>query len=403
MSGPRQSVVTSSATTCPAKVNGMNSANHIPRVLIAGAGIAGLAAAGAIRELGWDVTVIEQRPDFDDTGTGLFVPANGVRALAALGILDGIACRGRRIGQLRVRAAADGGSFEAVASLDRIWPAVGPSFAIHRSLMHEALLKAALVPVRMGVQLTGIRTEGTTVHVRFDGGGTARYDLVVGADGASSAVRGLLWPDAVAGYGGESWWRGVVTCPPGLDDWTLSLCQAGNLVTIPLGADLAYWAAGVSRQVPFRDELPGRAARMRDRFADATGVATAVLDQVTDDATVQFSAADTAWVEDPVAGHVVLIGDAWHATTPSMAQGAAMAAEDALVLAQELGRDRRPGVIGDALHRFAVRRLPRVRHVQESTAMRNQLAALPLEQRVGVVPHWEEISVASFAPLVSAP
>ena len=226
---------------------------------------------------------------------------------------------------------------------------------------------------------------------------------MIGADGAGSAVRGLLWPDAAAGYAGESWWRGVVTCPPGLDDWTLTLCQAGNLVTIPLGAGVVYWGAGVSCQASFRDELPGRAARVRDRFADATGVAAAVLDQVSDDAAVQFSAADTAWVEDPVAGHVVLIGDAWHATTPSMAQGAAMAAEDALVLAQELNRDRRPGAIGGALRRFAARRLPRVRHVQDTTAMRNQLAALPLEQRLGVVPHWEQISVASFAPLVSEP
>jgi 2-polyprenyl-6-methoxyphenol hydroxylase-like FAD-dependent oxidoreductase len=108
-------------------------------------------------------------------------------------------------------------------------------------------------------------------------------------------------------------------------------------------------------------------------------------------------------VEDPVAGRVVLIGDAWHATTPSMAQGAAMAAEDVLVLAQELNRDPRPDAIGDVLRRFAVRRLPRVRHVQETTALRNQLAALPLEQRLGMMPRWEEISVASFAPLVAEP
>jgi 2-heptyl-3-hydroxy-4(1H)-quinolone synthase len=374
------------------------------RVLVVGAGIAGLAAAGAIRELGWNVSVVEQRPEFGGIGTGLFIPANGVRALAtlgALGVLDGIACRGRRIGRLRVRSAD--GSVESLARLDAVWPEIGPSLAIHRSLLQEALLEAALVPVRMGVRLTGIVADGTEVHAAFDDGSTARYDLVVAADGAGSAVRGLLWADAVAGYGGESWWRGVVTCPPDLDDWTLTLCQAGNLVVIPIGAGMAYWGAGVSREAPFRDQLPERAARMRDRFADATGVAAAVLDKVSDDAAVQFSAADTAWVEDPVAGHVVLIGDAWHATTPSMAQGAAMAAEDALVLAQELGRDPRRGAIGDALRRFAVRRLPRVRHVQETTAMRNQLAALPLEQRLAVVPRWEEISVASFAPLVSEP
>lgn len=378
----------------------MARGNDIPQVLVAGAGIAGLAAAGAIRELGWDVSVVEQRADFDGIGTGLFIPANGVRALAALGVLDGIACRGRRIDRLRVYSAD--GAAESVAPLDLVWPGAGPSIAIHRSLMHEALLEAALVPVRTGIRLTGVVTDGTGVHATCDDGRTARYDLVVGADGASSAVRGLLWPGAGADYSGESYWRGIVTCPPELTDWTLTLCQAGNLVAIPVGAGMAYWAAGVSCQ-PFRDEPAGRAARVRDRFADATGVAAAVLDRVTDDAAVQFSAADSAWVEDPVSGHVVLIGDAWHATTPSMAQGAAMAAEDVLVLAQELGLDPRPDAIGEALRRFAARRQPRVRHVQDATAMRNQLAALPLEQRLAVLPHWEQISVASFAPLVSEP
>jgi 2-heptyl-3-hydroxy-4(1H)-quinolone synthase len=377
----------------------MARGNDIPQVLVAGAGIAGLAAAGAIRELGWDVSVVEQRADFDGIGTGLFIPANGVRALAALGVLDGIACRGRRIDRLRVYSAD--GAAGSVAPLDLVWPGAGPSIAIHRSLMQEALLEAALVPVRTAIRLTGVVTDGTGVHATCDDGRTARYDLVVGADGASSAVRGLLWPGAGAGYSGESYWRGIVTCPPELTDWTLTLCQAGNLVAIPVGAGLTYWGAGVSRPTPFRDQIPGRAARVRDQFADATGVAADVLSQVTGDAAVQFSAANAAWVEDPVAGHVVLIGDAWHATTPSMAQGAAMAAEDALVLARELRRD--PGAIGDALHRFAARRLPRARHVQDATATRNQLAALPLEQRLQVVPHWEQISVASFASLVSEP
>jgi len=378
----------------------MDNTNRLPQALVVGEGIAGLAAAGAIRELGWDVSLVERRPDFDGTGTGLFIPANGVRALAALGVLDRIACRGRRIGRLRVRSAD--GSAESAARLELVWPGAGPSIAIHRSRLQEALLEATLVPVRMGVRLTGITADGGQAYATFDDGATAGYDLIVGADGAGSAVRGLLWPDAAAGYGGESWWRGIVTCPPELADWTLTLCRAGNLVTIPVGNQMVYWGAGVSREAPFRDEIPGRAARVRDRFADATGVAAAVLDQVTDD-DVQFSAADTAWVEDPVAGRAVLIGDAWHATTPSMAQGAAMAAEDALVLAQELGRDPRPCAIGGALRRFAARRLPRVRHVQDTTAMRNQLATLPLEQRLGVLPHWEQISVACFAPLVGEP
>jgi 2-polyprenyl-6-methoxyphenol hydroxylase-like FAD-dependent oxidoreductase len=137
-----------------------------------------------------------------------------------------------------------------------VWPGVGPSIAIHQSLLQEALLEAAQVLVLMGTRLASISPDGITVQVRFDDSGTTSYDLVVGADGASSAVRSLLWPDAATCYGGESWRRGIVTCPPDLTDWTLTLCQARNLVAIPVCAGLMYWGAGVSCQAPFRDELP---------------------------------------------------------------------------------------------------------------------------------------------------
>src|SRR5215472_13313633 len=151
----------------------------------------------------------------------------------------------------------------------------------------------------------------------------------------------------------------------------------------------------------FGDPVPGRAARVRERFSDLTGAHATVLDQVTDDACVQFSPADQAWVDTPVRGRVVLTGDAWHATTPSMAQGGSMAAEDALVLTEELAAG--PG-IDAALARYAVRRRPRAAHVQETTAVRNGLATLPLADRIGfVLPRWAELSAAAFAPLVPAP
>jgi len=178
------------------------------------------------------------------------------------------------------------------------------------------------------------------------------------------------------------------------------LCAAGTFLAMPIGGGLAYWTAGQYTASSFRDPVRGRAARVRERFTDLTGTHAAILGQVTDDARVQFSPADQAWVDMPVQGRVVLAGDAWHAATPSMAQGGSMAAEDALVLAQELaaGPD-----IDQALARYASRRRPRTAHVQETTTMRNELAALPLEDRVGFVPRWAELSVASFAALVPVP
>jgi 2-polyprenyl-6-methoxyphenol hydroxylase-like FAD-dependent oxidoreductase len=264
------------------------------------------------------------------------------------------------------------------------------------------VLEASRAPVRMNSGLSSLTVETTGVRATLEDGTSASYDLVVGADGVRSTVRGLCWPESAAAYGGESWWRGVVESPAELDAWTVSLCAAGNFLVIPLGGGKAYWVGGHTSAEPFDDPVQGRAARVRERFDDLEGTPREVLDQVTEDERVQFSPAEQAWVDDPVAGRVVLVGDAWHAATPSMAQGASLAAEDALVLANELyghGPDR----IYAALARYAERRRPRTAHVQQATETRNQLAALPLEMRTQVIAHWEQISIGSFAPLVPEP
>src|SRR5262249_49175593 len=158
-----------------------------------------------------------------------------------------------------------------VACLAEIWPGVGPSVAIQRGLALDALRAWCPVQVRAGAGVRSLRQEGNRVAVVLPDGSAAEYDLVVGADGAYSTVRGLLWPDARACYGGESWWRGVVSCPDALDDWSACFCAAGTFLAMPIGGGLAYWAAGHYTASSFRDPVPGRAARVRSRFEDVIG------------------------------------------------------------------------------------------------------------------------------------
>jgi len=373
------------------------SSNH--RALVAGAGIAGLTAAAGLHRLGWEVHLVDRRPTFGAIPTGLFFPANGMRAFAALGVADALLSRGRVVERMRLRGT--GCPADSIAVLADVWPGIGPSVAIHRGLALEVLRAWCPVAVRAGMGVRSLRQQDGHVEVVLSDGTAAGYDLVVGTDGAYSTVRGQMWPDAQARYGGESWWRGVVCCPDELEDWSACLCAAGTFLALPIGGGLAYWTAGQYTDSSFHDPVLGRVARVKERFSDLTGIHAAVLDQVTGDECVQFSPADQAWVDMPVRGRVILAGDAWHAATPSMAQGGSMAAEDALVLAQELAAG--PG-IDEALARYASRRRPRTAHVQETTAMRNGLAALPLEDRIGfVVPAWAELSTASFAALVPTP
>jgi 2-polyprenyl-6-methoxyphenol hydroxylase-like FAD-dependent oxidoreductase len=370
------------------------------RALVAGAGIAGVATATALHQLSWEVDLAERRPGATATvPTGLFIPANGMRAFAALGTAELLLSRGQAVARMCLRAA--GCATEGVAELADVWPGTGPCVAISRADALDALIERCPVPVRAGVCVQHLSQRGTHVEALFSDGSRHEYDLLVGADGAYSTIRRLVWPQVTPAYGGESYWRGVVPCPAGLADWSACFCAAGTFLAMPIGGGLAYWAAGCCTGSAFTDPGPGRAERVRERFGDITGIHAQVLSHIRDDASVQFSPADQVWVETPVRGRVVLAGDAWHATTPNMAQGGSMAAEDALVLAAELAAG--PG-IDEALARYAARRLPRTRHVQDTTAMRTSLAALPLPDRASfVIPNWAELSKGAFAPLVPDP
>jgi len=235
------------------------------RALVAGAGIAGLAAAAGLHRLGWEVHLVDRRRTFDAIPTGLFFPANGMRAFAALGVAGPLMSRGRVVERMRLRGT--GCPADSIAVLADVWPGIGPSVAIHRELALETLRAWCPVALRAGAGIQSLRQRGGRVDVALSDGSAASYDLVVGADGAYSTVRGQLWPDARARYGGESWWRGVVPCPDQLNDWSACLCAAGTFLAMPIGGGLAYWTAGQYTASSFRDPVRGRAARVRDGSA----------------------------------------------------------------------------------------------------------------------------------------
>jgi FAD binding domain len=126
------------------------------RLLIVGAGVAGLALARALLQRGITAEVVERTSEWEPLGAGLYLPGNAVRALRELGIGSGLDAHANAIGTQRIFDHS--GRLLADIEVDRVWDGVGACVAIHRAALHEALREAAAdVPVRLGVSVTGLK------------------------------------------------------------------------------------------------------------------------------------------------------------------------------------------------------------------------------------------------------
>ena len=335
------------------------------RVLIVGGGIAGLALARALLQRGITAEVVERATEWQPSGAGLYLPANAVRALHELGVGADVAARANPIG--RQRLLDHRGRLLAEIDVERLWDGVGGCVAIHRAVLHEVLLEAmAEVPIRLGVSVTGLE-DGDAPQVIFSDSSTGSYDLVVGADGVHSTIRSLALGGPPASYVGQASWRFIVDGFLEAADWVVRLGRGRSFLTVALGQGVVYCYADLSTS----DPTSGADRDWRESFADFAEPVPRLLD----DATEAYFApieevAPPAWT----ARRVVLVGDAAHASSPNMAQGAAMAVEDALVLAELLTADQ---PVDQALAGYEQRRKARVVFVQEQTHRRDRTRSLP--------------------------
>ena len=362
------------------------------RVLIAGAGIAGLALARALHQRGIVAEVVERSPALQQAGAGLYLPANAVRALRALGIgsaVERIATpvRRQRILDHRGRRLAD-------IAVDRMWDGVDECWAVGRAELCEALQAAPPeVPIRHSTAVASIR-DGHTPQVTFSDGTTDTYDLVVGADGIRSTIR-----DAVVGgvgprYVGQVSWRFVAEGFPTISDWTVMLGRDRTFLTVALGRERVYCYADLSTADPAFD----RGSDWRELFAEFADPVPQLLSQ---GAQAHFSPIEEVAAPHWVGHRVALVGDAAHASSPNMAQGAAMALEDAHVLAGLLESGQ---PVDSALPAYEAQRRPRVAWVQEQTRRRDKTRGLPaLVRDVSLRLAAERIFVSNYRPLRSQP
>lgn len=341
------------------------------RVVIVGGGIGGLAAAVALERVGIEAAVFERAPALKEVGAGLSLWSNAVRALHQLGLADPIVARGSVIERAQTLTAA--GRLLSEAPLGDISRKAGaPSVCVHRADVQQ-VLAGAVGRLHLGAACVAIHQDAAGVTVGFADGRRERGDLLIGADGLRSAVRAHLHGPFEPRPAGYVAYRGMAdfTLPDDPADRSrLAMGPGSQAGILPCGPGRTYWFA----TTPAAGPSISPKAEALTRFADWLPLLPRVIEATDPAAVMRHDIFDLPPVWPWGRGRLTLLGDAAHATTPNLGQGACQAIEDALVLADYV---RRHGPTADGL-----------RHYEEARRRRTE-RIVRLSRQMGRMLQWQ--------------
>jgi 2-polyprenyl-6-methoxyphenol hydroxylase-like FAD-dependent oxidoreductase len=339
--------------------------------MVIGAGAGGLTAALALRQAGIETTVFEQAQEPLKVGAGLHVWTNALLSLQRIGLAADLASAG--IVLERSRFMTHRGKVLAdwpTGAWGRSYGA--PTIGVRRPALAEVLrFSLGSEPLRFGMRCTGFEQDADGVEARFEDGQVERSDLLIGADGLMSTIRGRLLGDAPPRYSGTSGWRAVIDWPDE-DQGTFKIMVGlgHRIITYPVAPGKLYFLCMLSVPAGGRDEPGQSRALLRERFAQFADPVAAILDSTPDEAISRADIVDRPPVKRWGEGRVTLLGDAAHPMTPNLAMGACTAIEDGVVLA-----DRLSGAGGDvagALRAYEHERMPRTARLTKQSYMIGQ-------------------------------
>jgi salicylate hydroxylase len=322
------------------------------KILIAGAGLGGLAAASFLMKEGHDVEVYEQAPQLEEVGAGIQISANAMHALRSLGLEESITKVGVRPGAYVFRLHDTGEEIQRFALSEEHERLHGaPYTQMHRADFHSILADRARAfksdVVRLNKRATGFTETADGVTLDFADGTSAKGDILIGADGLKSVARKQIVGEVPATYTGDAAWRIIVPVERLPADFlpqvmSVFMGPGGHVVCYYLRAGSLLNFVGIVETDEVSDEswtLKMPWEQLKADFAGWHPTIQTIIDNADKDKCYRWSLHNRPPVRDWSTKRVTLLGDSAHPTLPYLAQGAVMAIEDGAVLARALNME----------------------------------------------------------------
>lgn len=346
------------------------------KIAISGAGIGGLTLAIALQQNGHDVTVYEKAPEIQPLGAGLALAANAIKAYTEIGIAGDIIDSGFVLRKFKIKDVR--GRLISETDSEKISARYGiNNFAIHRADLHEVLIsKLSKGTVQLNRAITDFNQDERGVEITFWDNTKAYADCLVACDGIHSVVRKKLVPDSEPRYAGYTCWRGVINDPPSSfnpEEASETWGSRGRFGIVPLKNNRVYWFACINAELNDPLMKSFDTDDLLYYFHDFHTPIPEIIMRTPTEKLIHSDINDIKPITQFSFDRIALLGDAAHATTPNLGQGAGMAIEDAVVLANCIEREH---TINQAFKSYEQKRIVRTTNIVKSSWRLGKVAQL---------------------------
>ncbi|WP_313578524.1 FAD-dependent monooxygenase [Chishuiella sp.] len=344
------------------------------KFLIAGAGIAGLTLAKVLQDLNYDFELFESSEKVRGIGAGFGLASNAMKAFEILGLSEEVVPLGHMLKDFEIQDWK--GKTILKADTERLINNYNnENFAVHRADLHEFLVsKINPTKIKTNKKVTFFEQSYEKVVLHFTDGSSIEGDFLISADGINSVIRQQLLKHSTPRYAGYICWRSIVEdksyeSKKSIETWGAN----GRFGLTPLINNKIYWYACVN--TPLNSSVYNyKLDDIQKHFKDYSGQIRNVLQKTNPEKIITTPIMDIKPINNYVFNRVLLIGDAAHATTPNMGQGACMAIEDVCVLFDELVK--KDTDILSAFEGYNQRRLKRTHYIIDTSRLAGKVAQI---------------------------